>query len=256
MQLNTLMFTIATNGYNHIYRKCISSQKRYAAKNSYNYLLIDRLPWLTSPKASAWLKIPLILQGLKAGYDWVFFIDADCAIRYDAPRFESIEVSDKFLYLARGFSGRVNSGVMLVRNTLETQHFFQNLLEQVDYSKIPESDKTLYENGHIIYYSKRCQFLHILDKRWNNNSDPTLDDYVRHFSGGPKHLQMRQYHKPSYLDKLMAFLIRKSINMRYRFTNKKNLYRQKSDRHLKNNLDYLIGFCQKKYPIFNKTIHW
>lgn len=72
MQSNILIFSIAQNGYNFTYSKCIKSQLLYARKNSYDYVLVNRPRWVNSPTESSWLKIPLIIEGLRRGYEWVF----------------------------------------------------------------------------------------------------------------------------------------------------------------------------------------
>lgn len=42
MSFNILMFSIALNGYDFIYRQCIESHRSYLAKQSYEYVLVNK----------------------------------------------------------------------------------------------------------------------------------------------------------------------------------------------------------------------
>ncbi len=190
-----LMFTIALNGYGTVYSRCVASQQKYAEQHGYDYFAIRRPRGLVSPDVSSWVKIPLIRHAFEVGYRWVFFIDADCQLQEGAPPVESIELPGKSLYMATGYSGRVNAGVIIAKNTPESNEFLSNVIDNAAV-EMPEDDKALYENGHVIHYSKDQPYLQILDSKWNNNRDPALQDYVRHYSaGGP----MRKLYKKSLI---------------------------------------------------------
>jgi hypothetical protein len=175
-----LVFSVGLNFYDKIYDRCIASHQRYAQRQGYDYVLVNQPRWATVIE-SVWLKVPLLLAALKAGYDWVFFVDADCEVRAITPRVETLAVPGKSLYFGQGFSGNINSGVIIAQNTPEARAFFQEVFNATQ-REVPEMDWG--ENGHIIHFCKGNKNVQILDKRWNNNVDVNLDDYVHHYSGG------------------------------------------------------------------------
>jgi lipopolysaccharide biosynthesis glycosyltransferase len=82
----------------------------------YEYLVITR-PYFTALGVECcWLKLTLLLEALNAGYDTVLFVDADAYINTTAHELERLLEPDKYLYLAKSYSGRFNSGVILVNN--------------------------------------------------------------------------------------------------------------------------------------------
>lgn len=177
-----LVYCVALNFYDVVYSRNIASHRAYAQKNGYSYSLV-RWPAFVSVRESVWLKVPLMEAALKAGWDWVLFVDADCEVRADAPRLESLEDGEASIFLASGFSGNVNSGVIAVRNTPEALSFFERVTAAAG-EDVPEADWG--ENGHIIHFARSCIALKLLDRRWNNNADPDLRDFIRHYSaGGP-----------------------------------------------------------------------
>lgn len=180
-----LVFSIATNGFDVAYRCCIETQRRYARANGYDHVLV-RTPyfvWHFSAHDSAWLKIPLILGALSRNYEWILFVDADCEIRPTCPPIQSVERLGKAIYVANGFSGRPNAGVIIVKQSREAIEFFRRLLQAADDSDIPAEDRAPYENGHFIHYAKNCDAIQIIDSAWNNNRDACLPDFVRHYTG-------------------------------------------------------------------------
>ncbi len=185
MSERTLMFSMAFNGYDLLYNKCIRSQRKYAERQGYLYRFVNRPRWTSLTREVAWLKIALVIQALKRGYDWVFFIDADAEVRPHTPPIQDLEESGKSVYLVPGWSGRVNSGVLIVRNTTEALEMFERILANAE-KPVPEEDSISWgENGHVIHYSRDQPFVKICDRAWNNNSDPEMADYIRHYSNGP-----------------------------------------------------------------------
>lgn len=244
--LNVLMFSIAQNGYNFTYSKCIKSQMLYASKNSYDYVLVNRPHSVSSSAESSWLKIPLIIEGLRRGYEWVFFVDADCEIHPQAPKIESIEVPGKSLYLVHGNSGRVNAGVIIAKNTADTKAFFQQVLSAAEMD-VPEEDKAPYENGHVIHYSKGCKYMYILDKRWNNTDDVTLNDYIRHYTG-----PMRQHYTKPVFSQLKVRSLKIQMKLRNQLAKMTGFYSEPHE-SLKHRLETLTQFCQNEFSAFSNS---
>lgn len=196
---HVLIFSSGLNNYDRIYQQCIKSHQDYANKFGYDYRLVNK-PQTASITASAWLKIPLLIKALEENYEWIFYIDADCKINSAAPALEMLAVENKSLYMAKGFSGRINSGVIIVKNSEQIKNLFKTIYlhcnENVPYAEWGE-------NGHIIHFAEAWQGLQILDRKWNNNANPELQDYIRHFSaGGP----MRALYPATYSEKMIRWI--------------------------------------------------
>ncbi|MEP9356012.1 hypothetical protein ABLE93_20770 [Xanthobacter sp. KR7-65] len=177
-----LVFSVALNHYEHIYDRNIASHRAYAQRLGYEYVCVSRPAWTTVTEA-VWLKIELMRAALAKGYGWVLFVDADCELRPGAPPVSQVGVPGRSVYLAAGFSGNVNSGVIIARNDDASRAFFDRVMALAP-APVPEMDWG--ENGHVIHVAKQAAAVAILDRRWNNNADPALDDFVRHYSaGGP-----------------------------------------------------------------------
>jgi hypothetical protein len=179
-----MIFSIGFNGYDRLWKRCVDSHRRYAERLGDRYLIYGA--GVTTPLSmeSAWLKIPLIIAALDAGHPWVLFLDADTTVADDAPRFESVVECDKDVYLANGFSGRPNSGVMAVKNTPRARQLFVDILRSAG-MPLPRRDRVGWgENGEVIHHLRSYPGFALLDRKWNNNTDVDLKDYIRHFSTG------------------------------------------------------------------------
>jgi hypothetical protein len=185
MKNKVLVFSIALNGYQLLYRDCIASHKRYAELNGYTYQVVTR-PYATSIGVECcWLKLTLMIEALESGYDTILFVDADAFIQVHTPQLSSVLLPDKYVYLVKSYTGRYNSGVMLIKNHSKVRRWLNNIVTSRHQPISAENSVGWGENGHIIEYSKHCQFLSTLERSWNNTYDPDLDDYIRHFSFGP-----------------------------------------------------------------------
>jgi len=214
-ETKVLMFSLGLNHYQQMYQRCINSHRHYAKTQGYDYQLFNSNRQ-ASITASAWVKIPLILAALNQGYDRVFYIDADCEIKVDTPAIESLIVPGKLLYMSQGFSGHINSGVMIVHNDERVKALFERILASCN-QDVPSSDWG--ENGHMIHFAEHWAHLQLLDSRWNNNAQPALPDYIRHFSaGGP----MRPLYQPNWSER--SFRLMQSVRNRFNF--RKYLARQ------------------------------
>lgn len=188
---NVFMFTVATNGYDEVFADYLETQKNYAAENKYTYHAITKTPpYGISGSMSAWLKIPITLRALRAGYDWVFFVDADCKINAHTPPVQSVFTEGKSIYFCHDWTRRINSGVMIVYNTKDSVNFFRKVfyLADVPGFLLPKNDRNLYENGHVITVGKSHPAVEILDDKWNYISDQPNDNvYIKH--GGERYYQ-------------------------------------------------------------------
>ncbi len=202
MQEQSLLFSIAINGYHWEYKKNIESHKAYASRYGYRYVVVDKPSISLLDMECAWLKIALIIEALRAEYDWVAFVDADAEIKANAPPIESLAETGKSIYMAKGYSGRINSGVMIAQKSEEAIQFFTQVLENYDLT-LPEEDSVGWgENGHIIHFAKNNPNIKLISRRWNNNDDFFLPDYIRHYSAGP----MRERYVPGLVNHLRFLL--------------------------------------------------
>ena len=199
-----LIFTLAARGYHWLYRDNLESQREYAQRHGYTYSVVDRPQLTTLGLDVAWLKIHLIKKALSMDFDWVFFIDADAKIQPNCPPILDLQQQEKSIYVANGYSGRINSGVLIIKNDVASRNFFNTVLSHRDHSLPPEDDVGWGENGHIIHFAKANASIAIISKHWNNNSDAKLNDYIRHYSAGP----LRKLYKPRAAD----FIRHKALN--------------------------------------------
>jgi len=180
-----LIFTLASCGYHWEYRKNLESQRDYACKHGYTYSVVDQPRLSVEGQEIVWLKVYLLREALSANYDWVVFIDADAEVTERCPPIESVALPECCIYMAKGYSQRFNSGVMIFRNSENSRVFIQKLLDNRERPLPAEHDVGWGENGHVIHYAVANPAVAVIDKRWNNNSDCDLNDYIRHYSAGP-----------------------------------------------------------------------
>lgn len=240
-----LVFSIALEGYSSLFRSCIESQRQYCEMFGYTYTLIDKAPKNLLPKEAAWLKIFLLRSALECDYDWVVFIDADCEIRKHAPSFAA-DFKDyedgKSIFLAHGFSGRINSGVIFLRKTKEAKDYLEQVINNGN-KEVPDEDKALYENGHMIHYGKKNPNVQIIEaEKWNNNRILYPSSYIQHYSGGilrEEYLRSRGIKKT---DPTMLGKIRKRI---------KTVFSPGNTSFSMSQMDLLLPFYLKQYPEFH-----
>jgi len=195
--MKPLVFSMGFNGYQWIYRDLIASQRRYCERHGYDYVMVQRPGFTPLLKECAWLKLPLIADALRAGRPWVLFLDADVRISDHAPALEGTFTSGKAFYLAKGRSGRVNSGVIAATNTTGTIQMLDDIVAAAQRPIPAEDDVGWGENGHVIHFLKSSPLLHELDTRWNNTTDASSSDYFRHYTG-----PMKQEFAPDIVGKI------------------------------------------------------
>lgn len=200
----TLVFTVAINGYQWLYRDNLNTQKAYADKCGYDYLAVTQPTTSALGMECAWLKLALILSAFTRGYDSVLYVDADAKIADKTPDLGILLEPEKFLYMAKGYSGRVNSGVIFTLKNQDVINCFSKMIENCELPVPPEDDVGWGENGHVIHYTKNQAFLKIIDSHWNNNHQLDMDDFIRHFSCGP----LRGHFKSALIDRIKFSLLK------------------------------------------------
>lgn len=236
-----LIFSIALEGYSQIFQSCINSQREYCSRYNFKYVLVDEAPRKLRAIEAAWLKLFLLRSALKGDFEWIGFLDADCEVRDHAPSF--VKDLEKFpdskkLFVATGFSGRINSGVIFIKNSTEAINFLNKVIENGD-KEVPDEDKALYENGHIIHYGKNNPNVQIIEaQKWNNNSFLDKTSYIQHYSGG----KLRK----KYLGQTKAIPYKKnSFHRLYRKIETKLKINKKPPSV--QSINSLLPFYQKKY---------
>jgi hypothetical protein len=257
-----IVISIALRGYKKVFRECIDTQKSYCNRCGFQYVLIDEAPRHVSAAEAAWLKIALLCSALKSDYDWVAFLDADCEVRKETPCFSKYLGSvtgDKSIFVAPGFSGRINSGVIFARSNTESIGFFEQVINSAD-QEVPEDDKAPYENGHMIYHGSRCSSVYLLDHHlWNNNSEIDEESYIQHYSGGKLREWFMKNRAPRELrvgnagDGSKVEVVDGVKQLFHRVADKASyLYSTYfSARNISDSIDELMSFYEEKYPVFS-----
>jgi len=230
MPPKVMVFSVAVNFYERIFRRNILSHKRYATRNNYDYYCFNGGK-IVDVSVAAWLKIALIKEWLALDYDLIMFVDADCHINDHAPEVFAILKPDKSIYLAKGFSGRVNSGVMIVLNTIDSNKFITTLLDNCE-KNVEGADWG--ENGHVIYYSVNSPWLEVIDRRWNNNTHLTLDDFIRHYCGGTP---FRESYEFTPIERYYYGLAKCIFNVKKKYNRIIKVLKLEGARSLKSQLD-------------------
>ncbi|KAA8482791.1 galactosyl transferase GMA12/MNN10 family protein [Arcticibacter tournemirensis] len=248
-----LVFSIAVGGYHKHFKSCIDTHRSYCQKYGYEYLLVDRAPRRLQGSEASWLKVPLMLQALRGDYEWVAFIDADCRFSDNMPPFDTCFNTldpSRSIFMAPGISGRVNAGVIFLRNTAASIEFLETVIRNAD-AEVPSEDKAPYENGHIIHFSKGNPSLYKLEHlQWNNNSVLNTESYIQHYSGG----ELRKWYnenlapvpQPAGFIKKGYILAGKVMRKISAYINRKKLTAPVSQR-----LADLLPFFKANYPVFN-----
>lgn len=185
MKNKTLILSIALNGYQWMYREELNSHKRYAQKNGYVHQAITR-PFVSRLGVECcWLKLTIMRTALMSGYDRVLFLDADAMVKDNCLALSQVIIKNKYVYMAKGYSGRFNSGVILAVNHKETISWLNRVIESRDSRVKASNDVGWGENGHVIEQSEGIPFIQELAEKWNNTSNYDLEDYIQHSNCGP-----------------------------------------------------------------------
>lgn len=180
------MINISTPSYAEKYKRELQSQKAYAAKYGYDFYHININQ--ENPGTAKWSKVENMIHFLDRYYI-VLLLDSDCYVRPNAPDIISQIEHGKTIYMAKGYSGRFNSGVILAVSSVLSREYFRKVLSSRNNTVSAQSfvNKTG-ENGHIIEISNHPKYHHIFKQLsfiWNNNKFPQRADFIRHYSSGP-----------------------------------------------------------------------
>ena len=169
-----------------------------------------------------WLKLTLMQAALNAGYTYVIFLDADAYVQPRCPDIKTIETAGKYLYMAKGYSKRFNSGVMIAKNNEKVTQWLTQVINSRNDEVLPENDVGWGENGHVIQHGQGCHFIHEIPQKWNNTHDANLADYIRHQNCGP----LRDSRMDNLFHKILFSATHRTIKLcKYikRFTTRKDI---------------------------------
>jgi hypothetical protein len=207
MKTKTLILSIALNGYQWMYKKELGSHFKYAQRHGYEYQAVTR-PYISELGVECcWLKLTLMRAALLSGYDNVLFLDADTMVNSNCPRLTDAFQTGKYIYMAKGYSNRFNSGVLIARNNEQTITWLTRIINARFNPIDKENEVGWGENGHVIELSKGVTFIAELDQKWNNTYNYQLNDYIRHHNCGP----MRTGFCHNFFHKVVFFLSAKLL---------------------------------------------
>lgn len=204
-----LIISLALNGYQFTYRNNLKTHKVYAKKLGADYLLVSK-PWVSKLGVECcWLKLHLAKRALELGFDNVLLLDADAWVNIHCPDIRQELRPNKHMYMAKGYSERFNSGVMLLNNHRSCIDLINQIIDNRLIS-VPEEDSVGWgENGHVIYFSKSSRIVQEISECWNNTYRNDDMDYIRHQNHGP----LRTGFSKRMLHKLLAMTSRGYIKL-------------------------------------------
>lgn len=181
------ILAIATQDYAEKWFFCIQSHIRYAARHGHEYRLHADSAAGLHPK---WGKFIFTINMLRTS-DYVMLVDADAEFSAQAPDFVGLMQShpDHDLLYAAGNSGRLNSGVLMMRGGADSKAvaILEHCLANRDIPVPPEDFVTAEgENGHLIHAIKRPEFAAAVcevERLWNCTHSVEYERaHIRHYT--------------------------------------------------------------------------
>lgn len=179
-----LIFSIALNGYARFCKRSIASQQDYAERLGADYICVTQPSAWQMAAGCCWLKVPLLLKAMEAGYEHVMYVEADTFINADAPDICEELVDGKQVYMANDEAGHINSGVILMRHHALSIHFLLFILLNrnkplVEGAKVPQE-----ENIHMGRAWANSNATHLLGSKWQRNNCASPENYIFRISTG------------------------------------------------------------------------
>ncbi|BFT31327.1 hypothetical protein D210916BOD24_25030 [Alteromonas sp. D210916BOD_24] len=178
-----LIFSIALNGYDVLYKRYLESHKNYAKRLNCPYISVVRPRFTSLGVECCWLKLYLIQKAIESGYRSVLFLDADALVQENAPDIRNEFIDGKSIYLVKGYSGEFNSGVILVHSDESALQFFNNVIENRFINTLTSVGWG--ENDGVINEVTKSNCVYELGQKWNNTGNHELQDFIRHVNHGP-----------------------------------------------------------------------
>ncbi len=202
------VLTIATPDYQDRWQFCIDSQRLYCNRYGYEHAIIPQPESSLHPK---WAKLDIALRLLISETD-VLLIDCDAEIAPNCPPFTNVLTTSAAhdFFFVRGISGRVNSGVLILRGGVGSgasallRDCLAHRLERVPPEDFVSEEG---ENGHIIHFAKREAHASRgkeLGLEWNcSNPARAPDAFIRHYTNRLRAaLEAGEFRPPENEDRL------------------------------------------------------
>jgi len=182
-----ILLTVSFNARGYERSAYFTSRADWARKNGVDHLHVSESTTGLKLDAhcSAWLRLPLMaaLRGRA-----LFYLDNDCTISLDCPVQSQITGGLDHLFVARGHSGRPNSGVLMVSE--QGSDIFDFCVDNIA-NAVPPACEAPYENGHVIWACESLPWRPL--PQWLNDADGTSGLIVHH-TGPNHHLRQIAYH--------------------------------------------------------------
>jgi hypothetical protein len=175
------VFSLGQYGYDVAFRSAVESQRAYCEMHGYKYFCISEPGSDLLGRENIWLKT-LALYGALMNNDYVLYLDSDVKINADCPPLDTAVTYESPIGLVAGHSGRANAGVIIAKRCKESIDFFAEWVSCLGKPISPKHDVGWGENGHLIRLVEKYD-VKLLDTKWNNTYDSSLDDYMRHYTG-------------------------------------------------------------------------
>lgn len=181
-----ILLTTSFNCVDYEQSAYFKQRETWAAKNDLDHVYVtENTTGLTlDAHASAWLRLPLMkaLQGRR-----IIYVDHDCLVAEDTPVPDLVTGGLDELFVARGHSGRPNSGVLIVSSN--GSEIFDFCIKRIA-EAVPLAYSAPYENGHVIWACTVCPWRPL---PWWMNDTRGTDGKVIHHTGPNHHLRSLQY---------------------------------------------------------------
>ena len=126
----------------------------------------------------------MLLRALKNGYDACLYLDTDVLISPEAPDiFTEQSAQGKAICCANGYTGRINSGVILAFDTVQTTRLLSDILQDAGTHLQAQHSIGWGENGYFIKRLSTCPDFGLVERTWNNTFDFELAAHFTHFTG-------------------------------------------------------------------------
>lgn len=192
------LYTAYDKGFTRVAAYTVPAMRRYAQLYGFDF---ERHIDPSCDRPIAWAKLYLAREKFAEGYDTIFWVDADAAIRrFDEDIREHIDAKHMFYFVREEFSegrvkSRLNSGIFVMRKSELTDRFLDAALRRDEFTKHVWWDQAailatfgLWSNfGDNLHRADESneftEKLKFLPPRWNRfmGRDVDPDAIVRHF---------------------------------------------------------------------------
>lgn len=188
--------SLAVGGlYKNITKYATRTKEQYALRHGYSFFDHENL--LDDSRPIPWSKIPLILEQLEKGYDYVFWVDGDAYIMDQTISVEELiltKTEGKDITIARDWV-LPNTGVIIIKNTTWSRRFLETVWDQEQHINSPNWEQSaflfLYDNNvsnaqeHVNIFPLDAQ--DVMNSYWYSYKYPTC--FILHFAGCSSNIQ-------------------------------------------------------------------